>query len=135
MLASGENIDPTRIETTIASFPFIEDAVLVGQDKKGLGALLVPNPDELRDWVGVTFDHIRKEGEGILTDNQILERIRKEMNRLLKPKNGFKPYEKLYGIAFLERGLAHGEELTNTLKKKRHVIERKYRQTINKLLN
>jgi len=135
VLASGENVDPTRIESTIASFPFIEDAILVGQDKKGLGALLVPNREELRAWVGSTFDNIRKEGEELLTDNRILEQIRKDMNRLLKPKNGFKPYEKLHGITFLEKSLAHGEELTNTLKKKRHVIEKKYREVINNLLN
>ncbi len=134
VLASGENIDPSRIESTITMFPFIEDAILVGQDKKGLGALLVPNLEELRIWTSKTFDNIKKEGAELLTDNRILEQIRKEMNRLLKPKKGFKPYEKLHGITFLEKGLIHGEELTNTFKKKRHVIERKYKQTINELL-
>lgn len=134
VLASGENIDPTRIENTITMFPFIEDAILVGQDKKGLGALLVPNLEELREWTKRTFSNIRREGEDLLTDNRILEQIRKEINRLLKPKRGFKPYEKIHGITFLEKGFSHGEELTNTLKKKRYVIERKYRQKINDLL-
>jgi len=134
VLASGENIDPSRIESTISMFPFIDDAILVGQDKKGLGALLVPNLDELRLWAGRTFDNIKKEGAELLTDNRILEQIRKEMNRLLKPKKGFKPYEKLHGITFLEKGFTHGEELTNTFKKKRHVIEKKYKQKINDLL-
>ena len=134
VLASGENIDPSRIESAITMFPFIEDAILVGQDKKGLGALLVPNLEELRIWASKTFDNIKKEGVELLTDNRILEQIRKEMNRLLKPKKGFKPYEKLHGITFLEKGLTHGEELTNTFKKKRHVIERKYKQVINELL-
>ena len=115
-------------------FPFIDDAILVGQDKKGLGALLVPNLEELKIWVGRTFVNIKKEGVELLTDNTILDQIRKEMNRLLKPKKGFKPYEKLHGITFLEKGLTHGEELTNTFKKKRHVIEKKYRQKINELL-
>jgi long-chain acyl-CoA synthetase len=134
VLASGENIDPSRIESTITMFPFIEDAILVGQDKKGLGALLVPNLEELRIWTSKTFDNIKKEGVELLTDNRILEGVRKEMNRLLKPRKGFKPYEKLQGITFLEKGLTHGEELTNTFKKKRHVIEKKYKQTINELL-
>ncbi|HKJ05194.1 MAG TPA: AMP-binding protein, partial [Geopsychrobacteraceae bacterium] len=39
VLASGENIDPTRIEATITMLPFVKDAVLIGQDQKGLGAL------------------------------------------------------------------------------------------------
>jgi len=134
VLASGENIDPSRIESTITMFPFIEDAVLVGQDKKGLGALLVADLEELREWASRTFENIKKEGEELLTDNRILEQIRKEINRLLIPKKGFKPYEKLQGITFLQKGLASGEELTNTLKKKRYVIEKKYKEKINALL-
>ncbi|MBE0586061.1 MAG: AMP-binding protein [Desulfofustis sp.] len=133
VLASGENVDPSRIESTITMFPFIEDAVLVGQDKKGLGALLVPNLEEFHKWVEKTFATLKKEKVALLTDNQILEQIRKDINYKLKPKKGFKPYERLLGITFLEKSLSAGEELTNTLKKKRHVIERKYKDRINQL--
>jgi long-chain acyl-CoA synthetase len=133
VLASGENVDPTRIESTITMFPFIEDAVLVGQDRKGLAALLVPNHEEFKGWAEKTFSNLRKETEELLSDNRILEQIRKEINLRLKPKRGFKAHEKLMGITFLEKGLKSGEELTNTLKKKRHIIERNYRQRINQL--
>lgn len=133
VLASGENVDPTRIESTITMFPFIEDAVLVGQDRKGLAALLVPNHEEFKGWAEKTFSNLRKETEELLSDNRILEQIRKEINLRLKPKRGFKAHERLLGITFLEKGLKSGEELTNTLKKKRHIIERNYRQKINQL--
>jgi len=133
VLASGENVDPSRIESTITMFPFIEDAVLVGQDRKGLGALLVPNQEELKGWVEKTFSSLRRETAELLTDNQVLEQIRKDINSRLKPKKGFKPHERLLSIAFLEKGLKSGEELTNTLKKKRHIIERNYRKRINQL--
>lgn len=133
VLASGENVDPTRIESTITMFPFIEDAVLVGQDRKGLAALLVPNHEEFKGWAEKTFSNLRKETEELLSDNRILEQIRKEINLHLKPKKGFKAHERLMGITFLEKGLKSGEELTNTLKKKRHIIERNYRQRINQL--
>jgi long-chain acyl-CoA synthetase len=135
VLASGENIDPSRIESTITTFPFIEDAVLVGQDRKGLGALLVPDLEELRAWVGNTFDSLKKEKEQLLTDSTILERVRKEINLNLKPNRGFKPYERLHGITFLEKSLQKGEELTSTLKKKRHIIEKNYRGKINQLFS
>jgi len=133
VLASGENVDPSRIESAITIFPFIEDAVLVGQDRKGLAALLVPNHEELKGWVEKTFSSLRRETAELLTDNQVLEQIRKEINSRLKPKKGFKAHERLLSIAFLEKGLKSGEELTNTLKKKRHVIERNYRKRINQL--
>jgi len=135
VLASGENIDPTRIENAISMFPFIQDAVLVGQDKKGLGALLIPNIDELREYARQRFSDLKEEGEELLTNSRVLDHIRHEMNRLLHPRQGFKSYEKLQGIAFLTKEFKLGEELTNTLKKKRHVIEQKYRQVINDLLH
>lgn len=135
VLASGENIDPTRIENTISMFPFVQDAILVGQDKKGLGVLVVPNMEELIEFVGKKLSDLKKEKDELLADRHVLDLVKKEMNRLLLPKQGFKPYEKLQNIAFLDKEFKLGEELTNTLKKKRHVIERKYRELINDLLH
>ena len=135
VLASGENIDPSRIENAITVFPFIQDAILVGQDKKGLGALLVPNIEELRDYVSQKINTFRKEEKNLITDTKVLDQVKKELNRRLLPKLGFKPYEKLQNIAFLDREFTLGEELTNTLKKKRHIIEKKYKAMIDALLH
>lgn len=135
VLSSGENIDPTKIENAITMFPFIQDAVLVGQDKKGLGALLVPNKEELKTYLTEKISGFKKESSEFLTDSKVLDIIRNDMNRLLRPKLGFKPYEKLQGIKFLDSEFKLGEELTNTLKKKRHIIEKKYKMIINDLLN
>ncbi len=135
VLSSGENIDPTKIENALTMFPFIQEAILVGQDKKALGALLVPNIEELKEYVANKMSGLRKETAELLTDVKVLDQIRNDINRILRPKQGFKPYEKLHGIIFLDKEFKLGEELTNTLKKKRHVIEKKYRQLINDLLH
>jgi long-chain acyl-CoA synthetase len=135
VLSSGENIDPTRIENALTMFPFIQEAILVGQDKKALGALLVPNIEELKEYVAKKMSGLRKETAELLTDVKVLDHIRNDINRILRPKQGFKSYEKLQGIIFLDKEFKLGEELTNTLKKKRHVIEKKYRQIINDLLH
>lgn len=135
VLSSGENIDPTKIESAISVFPFIQDAVLVGQDKKGLGALLVADKEELVKYVNSKVAGLRESSEGLLENSKVLDQIRKDMNEKLRPKQGFKPYEKLQNIKFLDREFTLGEELTNTLKKKRHVIEKKYRKIINDLLH
>lgn len=134
VLASGENIDPSKIENAITAFPFIQDAVLVGQDKKGLGALLVPNVEELRDFVSRKIKDFRNEEKDLTKNTKVLDQVKSEINRLLLPKQGFKPYEKLQGVVFLDGEFILGEELTNTLKKKRHVIERKYKALIDALL-
>ncbi len=135
VLSSGENIDPTKIENALTMFPFIQEAILVGQDKKALGALLVPNIEELKEYVANKMSGFKKETAELLTDVKVLDHIRNDINRILRPKQGFKPYEKLQGIIFLDKEFKLGEELTNTLKKKRHVIEKKYRQIINDLLH
>jgi long-chain acyl-CoA synthetase len=135
VLSSGENIDPTKIENALTMLPFIQEALLVGHDKKALGALLVPNIEELKEYVANKMSGIKKETGELLTDVKVLDQIRNDMNRILRPKQGFKPYEKLQGIIFLDKEFKLGEELTNTLKKKRHVIEKKYRQIINDLLH
>ncbi|MGB3211660.1 MAG: AMP-binding protein [Desulforhopalus sp.] len=135
VLSSGENIDPTRIENALTMFPFIQEAILVGQDKKALGALLVPNIEELKEYVAGKMSGLRKDTAELLTDVKVLDQIRNDINRILRPKQGFKTYEKLQGIIFLDKEFKLGEELTNTLKKKRHVIEQKYRQIINDLLH
>ena len=135
VLSSGENIDPTKIENAMTMFPFIKDAVLVGQDKKGLGALIVPNMDELKTYASSKMTELIKDTDDLLTNVNVLNHIKQEINRILRPKQGFKPYEKLQGIIFLDGEFKLGEELTNTLKKKRHVIEKKYRKIINDLLH
>ena len=133
VLASGENVDPSRIEGAMGALPFIKDAVLVGQDRKGLGALIVPDMEQLANFAREKLAQPKENQDDILSDKGLLERTRQEINRLLHPKQGFKPHEKLQGIHFLEEEFTPGEELTNTLKKKRHVIERKYRELIDRL--
>lgn len=133
VLASGENVDPTRIESTMNLFPFVKDAVLVGQDQKGLGALIVPDMEGLRDFVAKKFSHLFHEAEDFMQNAQILDKVRKEINHLLSRSRGFKAHEKLHKIHFLDRDFKIGEEVTNTLKKKRKVIEKRYREIIARL--
>lgn len=129
VLASGENIDPSRIEGAIGQLPFVNDAVLVGQDRKGLAALIIPDWDKLKEFIG----HTSESTDALHEDSAIRDRIKNEINRLLQAKNGFKPYEKLQKIDFLKHEFTVGEELTNTFKKRRHVIEKKYRELIDRL--
>ena len=134
VLASGENIDPSRIESAITKLPFVSDAVLVGQDKKGLGALIVPDFEQLRKFINDKFESGSPDDDQLVVDKQVLNRVKAEINRLLHPKHGFKPFEKMQNIHLLDKEFKMGEELTNTLKKKRHVIETKYREVISRLL-
>ncbi len=133
VLANGENVDPSRIEATISMFPFVSDAVLVGQDQKGLGALIVLDKEKWKEYIAEKFSDIVNETENFLENQEIINRIKSEINKLLNAQKGFKPYEKLQNIKFLDKEFKLGEELTNTFKKKRFVIERKYKEIIDRL--
>jgi long-chain acyl-CoA synthetase len=133
VLASGENIDPSRIEGAIGQLPFVNEAVLVGQDRKGLAALIVPDWEKLKDFIAERFGISTEESKDLHDDHELRDRIKNEINRLLQAKSGFKPYEKLHKIDFLKHEFTVGEELTNTFKKRRHVIENKYHQLIDRL--
>lgn len=135
VLANGENVDPSRIESTISMLPFIADNVLVGQDKRGLGLLLVPNMEKMKEYVLENFNKVVHNMENVLEDKNIINKIKHDMNELLHHSKGFKPFEKLQNIHFLDEEFKLGVELTNTFKKKRHVIEKKYKEVIDKFLH
>jgi len=135
VLANGENVDPSRMESAVSMLPFITDTILVGQDKKGLGMLIVPDFEKLKEYIQKNFDKAIHTMEQVIEDQQMLSKIKSDMNELLNHKKGFKTFEKLQNIHFLEHEFKTSEELTNTFKKKRHIIEKKYKKIIDKFLS
>ncbi|QAR33140.1 long-chain fatty acid--CoA ligase [Geovibrio thiophilus] len=133
VLANGENIDPSRIESTITKLPFVKDAVLVGQDRKGLGALIVPDLEKLKEAFLPKIENMVHDAQDMLKDSRVIEQAKREINKLLNAKKGFKPHEKVHNIHFMENDFEPGKDLTNTLKKKRHAIEKRYQSIIQKL--
>lgn len=107
----------------------------LGIPKKGLGALIVPDFEKLKEYVAFHFDKVVYNIEQVMEDKQIIAKIKSEMNDLLHQGQGFKPFEKLQNIHFLDQEFKVGEELTNTFKKKRHVIEKKYKEIIDKFIH
>ncbi len=134
VLSSGENVDPTRIEAAISALPFISDSMLVGQDKKGLGLLIVADFETLKEFVYQRLNVVIDSLEQLTQNGYLLSNLKKEFNAVLHKDHGFKTFEKLQNIHFLEEDFKVGEELTNTLKKKRRVIEKKYKELINDFL-
>jgi len=134
VLSSGENVDPSRIESAVSILPYITDAMLVGQDKKGLGLLIVADFEILKEYVSTKLDKAVESVEQMMEDQHIVSDIKSELNEILHKKHGFKPFEKLQNIHFLDKEFKVGEELTNTLKKKRHIIEKKYHELIDNFL-
>ena len=132
VLLGGENIEPLPIEQRITESEYIDTAVVVGQDQKYLGALLVPNQEAVERYADeyhvpyVTYPELL-ENEGIL------ELVDGEINARVNSKNGFKGFERVFRFALLEKPFEVGQELSAKQEIKRHVIAEMYSRQIAKL--
>jgi long-chain acyl-CoA synthetase len=128
----GENIEPTPIEETLVQSEFIEQAMVVGQDKKFLGALIVPSMEKLETAAaakGISY----VAWEDLLDIPEVQELIREEIQRLVNPKQGFKVFERIFRFKLLPKKFEVGRELTHTMKIRRNIVDDLYKQEIAKL--
>jgi long-chain acyl-CoA synthetase len=114
--------------------------MLVGQDQKALGALIVPNVEALEKWVktrslditfpdsSVSFEELKQSG---LYDKAVLDLFRKELNREVKDRPGYRPDDQIKNFSLILEpfSLANGM-MTQTLKIKRPVVTEHYRGII-----
>ncbi|MFW5785858.1 MAG: AMP-dependent synthetase/ligase [bacterium] len=132
VLLGGENIEPTPIEDRLVKSEYIDQAMVVGQDQKFLGALIVPNEEKMEEFaVANKIDYIEK--EELFDHEEFREVVRKEIESLINAKSGFKIYEHVYRFKILPQHFEQGKEMTNTLKLKRDVITEKYKREIAEL--
>lgn len=131
VLLGGENIEPVPIENRLKESPFIAQAVVVGQDKKYLGALLIPDFEALRAHKGLQLNS--HSNIDIVRDKGVLDLVKGEMKRLINPKDGFHSFERVYHFSLLSSDFKIGRELTHTMKLKRDVIHRLYMKETNKI--
>ncbi|WKC88247.1 AMP-binding protein [Borreliella japonica] len=129
VLRGGENIEPEPLERVLGKSLFIENIMIVGQDQKFLGAVIVPNFDNLEKWAsssGVSFSS----RSDLLANEDVNKLYSKHISDTINTKLGFKNFEKIVGFVLLQDSFSIGEELTNTLKLKRHYISQKYEDRI-----
>jgi long-chain acyl-CoA synthetase len=122
VLTNGENIEPQPIEDACLRSPFIDQIMLVGQDRKQLGALIVPNRDALAAWAAE---------QGLTTDDleapALLKLFRQELNREVRDRPGFRPDDSIGPFRLLsEPFTAENGLLTQTLKIRRPQVSDRY---------
>jgi len=123
----GKCVAPQRIENTLALDPFIHQAVVVGENRRFLSALIVPDMSRLVDWARDRKVPYSREGELLEQDN-----VRDLYTTRIEEAQAFLPrFEKVRKFTLLwepfseERG-----EVTPSLKIKRNVVMRRYADVI-----
>jgi len=147
VLTNGENIEPQPIEDACLRSPYIDQIMLVGQDQRSLGALIVPNLDALQQWAAsqklhlhlpnsiaagsdVPAQEFRKEID--LDSKEVQNLLRAELNREVQNRPGYRPDDRISTFKLiLEPFSIENGMMTQTLKIRRPVVTERYRDIIN----
>jgi long-chain acyl-CoA synthetase len=131
VLSNGENIEPQSIEDACLFSAYIDQIMLVGQDQKSIGALIVPNQEALINW-GKT--QAEPWTEGNLQDPRLEPLLRNDLTRLVKDRPGYRSDDRIAVFRFIAEPFAiENGMLTQSLKLRRHVVMERYRDMINEM--
>ncbi len=143
VLTNGENIEPQPIEDACLRSPYIYQIMLVGQDQKSLGALIVPNLEALQQWAtanGYILQELETDGGEVsarsisLEDKPVQDLYRQELNREVQNRPSYRiddrigPFRLILEPFAIDNGL-----LTQTLKIRRNVVMDRYQGMINEM--
>ncbi|MCK5042341.1 MAG: AMP-binding protein, partial [Sphingomonadales bacterium] len=130
VLDKGDNVSPQRIEGILTLEPEIAQAMIYGEAKPHLVALLVPDPDWLKEWA-LKHD---KEGSTIGALHQD-EDLKKALSSVVSRVNsGLSNLEKIRRFTLAWEGFSiENTQMTPTLKIRRHIISAEYNEDLERL--
>lgn len=125
--AGGKNIAPQNLEHRFKSDPLLSNAMVYGEGKPYLTALLVPNMEALERFAlrnKIDFlNHC-----DLVTHPRILELVREHVDQLQKDLPSF---SRIKRFVLISRDFSsEGDEITPTLKLKRQVIARNFHRVL-----
>jgi long-chain acyl-CoA synthetase len=128
--AYGKNIAPQPLEALLKSSPYVGTPVLIGDRRKFLTALIVPNFEKLERDAAAAGIQV-KSPEELVGHDGVKKMIQAEIDRF---NQNLDRQEKIRRFALLPRDFTIEEdEITPSLKVKRKVIDKKYKHVIDQL--
>ena len=125
-LSTGKYVAPQPIENAMVTSGFIEQAIVIGYEKKFCSALIVPSWDNLEKRFKSNGYDFPKEGK--TTNSHVIDRIQKEVDKVNKK---LPHWEKVKKFVLIEEAFSIDKgEITPTLKLKRSVIKENYKEEI-----
>lgn len=128
--SGGKYIAPQQIENKMKEIPYVEQIMVVGENRNYVTALIVPNMLNLSDWA--TKNGLSgKSTEELLRSAEVKKLFEDAINE--KNKN-FGQWETVKRFELMTKEWSiEGGELTPTMKVKRKVVLEKYKDIIEKL--
>jgi long-chain acyl-CoA synthetase len=124
VLTSGKNVAPQPIENGLRTSPYISQAVVLGDRRQYVTALIVPAFERLKHWGEALGLDLPGDRAALAASQPVQKLMREEIQRLTEHLADF---EKVRDSRLLtEEFTVEGGELTPTLKVKRRVVLEKY---------
>lgn len=125
--SNGKYIAPQVLETMLGQDKYIEQVAIIGDGRKYVSALIVPDFEELKSYADKK--HIEHHTiEDLVNNSDIRKMIEARINDYQK---GLANYEQIKRFVLLPKAFTmESGELTNTLKIRRAVINKRYRPLI-----
>jgi long-chain acyl-CoA synthetase len=128
--AGGKFVAPQPIENTLKMSPYIQSAAIIGDRKKFITALIVPNFAAVTAYAELQGRHFTSPAE-LSRDPWVRDLIGREVERI---NAHLAQYETIKRFKLLEQDFSfENGELTYTMKLKRRVIEQRYAEKIEQL--
>ena len=139
-LLSGEWVTPQPVEDMIRESEHINDAMLVGADRKFVGALIFPEWDNLKRYAKEqNIEYANDDPEAaqvtLSKDKRIRALIEREIRERVTEAKGIRPWEEVVRFAIIPHEPRIGAELTATLKIRRHFVKQEYESVIEELFS
>lgn len=125
--SNGKYIAPQMLESRLAENKYIDQAAIIGDRRKYVTALIVPNFSQLRAW-GEKQKMDVADTETFVSDPRTVAFVMKQINEV---QRDLADYEKIKKITLLPHHFAimHGE-VTNTMKVRRSIVTKRYAKEI-----
>ena len=126
VMSNGKNVAPQPVEQALKRDPVIEQAVLLGDNRKFITALIVPSFAELKDWL--TARGLTGSPQEIVDEEPLQDYI---LARCQTALESFSAYERPKKVRLLAQELTQETgELTPKLSVKRRVVADKFSDLI-----
>ena len=129
--SGGKYIAPQLLENTMKQSRFIEQIMVIGADQKMPAAFIQPSFDYVKEWAKLHNLQIGTTNEEIITNQLVIERIKKEVDTL---NEKFGNWEKIKKFELTpDLWTIPAGHLTPTMKLKRKVVMEKYINLFHKI--
>ncbi|MBN1271579.1 MAG: long-chain fatty acid--CoA ligase [Candidatus Aminicenantes bacterium] len=126
----GKNVAPQPIENKLKTNPYISNIVVIGDKRKYIAALVVPDFEKIGEYARAN-NIAYSQPEDLVQNDQVRHFLEAEIKRMTPD---LATYEEVKRIVILPRDFEiEQDEITPTLKIKRNIIENKYKKEIDAL--